>query len=211
MTTWRTRQPLLLPALHGICILRDNPGSGDGSPGSFSGIISVTLHRDLRYTSAMDRFRQFYTENRDRLHGYLLRRTGSVSATADLVQETFVRYLERYRDREHTPALLFSIGRNLFIDQWRRDSRTVPLRDDLPGNRPDQEETCILREQSRKILTAMESLSDDERELLALVIGGDLNYQQIADMRGYSVANVKVKVHRARQKIRQLMQEEGHE
>ena len=159
----------------------------------------------------MDRFRQFYTENRDRLHGYLLRRTGSLSATADLVQETFVRYLERYRDREHNPALLYSIGRNLFIDQWRRDSRTVLLRDDLPGNRPDQEETCILREQSQKIIAAIETLGDDERDLLALVIGGDLNYQQIADMRGYTVANVKVKIHRARQKIRKLMQEEGHE
>lgn len=174
-------------------------------------VFSVTLHRYLRYRNEMDRFRQFYTENRDRLHGYLLRRTGSLSATADLVQETFVRYLERYRDREHSPALLYSIGRNLFIDQWRQDSRTVPLRDDLPGNRPDQEQTCILREQSQKIIAAIETLGDDERDLLALVVGGNLNYQQIADMRGYTVANVKVKIHRARQKIRKLMQEEGYE
>jgi RNA polymerase sigma-70 factor, ECF subfamily len=51
----------------------------------------------------------------------------------------------------------------------------------------------------------MKELEDDEREILALVLSGDLNYKEIASVTGTSEANVKVKVHRARIKIKKKL------
>ncbi len=159
----------------------------------------------------MNRFRQFYTDYRDKLFGYLLRKTGNAHIAADLAQETFTRYLERYKNHEQSPALLFTIGRNLFYDQTRQaqhQSRIIANEDIVQDMVADQEETYLARERSGKILAALEKLGDEERDILALVVSSVLSYQEIADIRKCSVANIKVKVHRARQKLKKILQEQ---
>lgn len=158
----------------------------------------------------MHRFRKFYIDNRDKLFGYLLRRSGNRHLAADLVQETFTRYLERYRNHEQSPALLYTIGRNLFYDEMRHNNRLVPGEEIGQVTVADQEEAYIAKEESSKIFAAMERLGEDERDILALVVSSGLSYQEIADIRQCSVANIKVKVHRARQKLKKLLQENTH-
>lgn len=158
----------------------------------------------------MHAFRQFYIDNEGKLFGYLLRKSGNIHLAADLVQETFTRYLERYRNREESPALLFTIGRNLFYDHMRQKARIIPGDEIRTESVADQEETYIAKEESAKILAAMARLGEDERDILALVVSSGLGYQEIADIRKCSVANIKVKVHRARQKLKNLLQESDH-
>ena len=62
------------------------------------------------------------------------------------------------------------------------------------------------REELGEIFTAMEQLGDEERDVLAMVVSSGLSYQEIADIRKCSVANIKVSVHRARKKLRKLLQ-----
>lgn len=158
----------------------------------------------------MNTFRQFYIDNREKLFGYLLRKSGNSYLAADLVQETFTRYLERYRSHDKTPALLFTIGRNLFYDEMRYKNRLIPREEINQAAGADQEEAYIAKEESAKILAAMEHLGDDERDILALVVSSGLCYREIADIRQCSVANIKVKVHRARQKLKMVLQENSH-
>jgi RNA polymerase sigma-70 factor, ECF subfamily len=158
----------------------------------------------------MNRFRQFYIDNGDKLFGYLFRKSGSRHLAADLVQESFTRYLERYRHREQSLALLFTIGRNLFYDQMRLQKRFAPEEEIGHESVPGQEESYIAKEESSKVLAAMAQLGEDERDILALVVSSGLSYQEIADMRKCSLANIKVKVHRARQNLKKLLQEHNH-
>lgn len=158
----------------------------------------------------MHRFRQFYIDNGEKLFGYLLRKSGNTYLAADLVQETFTRYLERYRNHKQSPALLFTIGRNLFYDQMRFLKRFSPEEEISQDSVEGQEEKYIAKEESNRILAAMAQLGDDERDILALVVSSELNYQEIADIRQCSLANIKVKVHRARQKLKKLLQENSH-
>lgn len=158
----------------------------------------------------MNRFRQFYIDNGEKLFGYLLRKTGNTALAADLVQESFTRYLERYKDREQSPALLYTIGRNLFYDQVRHDKRSIPSDDIQLQSTANQEESYINREESSRVLGAMAQLKDDERDILALVVASGLSYQEIADIRDCTVANIKVKVHRARHKLKKILQENSH-
>jgi RNA polymerase sigma-70 factor (ECF subfamily) len=158
----------------------------------------------------MHKFRKFYIDNRDKLFGYLLRKSGNKHLAADLVQETFTRYMERYRNQEQSPALLYTIGRNLFYDEMRHNNRFVSGEEISKDTAADQEEAYIAKEESNKILATMERLGEDERDVLALVVSSGLGYQEIADIRQCSVANIKVKVHRARQKLKKLLQENTH-
>jgi RNA polymerase sigma-70 factor (ECF subfamily) len=55
------------------------------------------------------------------------------------------------------------------------------------------------------VLAAMKHLEEDERDLISLVVSSDLSYREVAEVTGISEANVKVKIHRARKKLRNLM------
>ena len=153
----------------------------------------------------MDKFRQFYTENRERLFGYLLRKSGNVSLAADLAQESFTRYLVQYRNHELSVALLFTIGRNIFYDHVRRQPRQIALAESPPDLADDQERLYIVREESRRVLAALQELDEEDRDILSLVDSSGLTYGAIAAIKGCSEVNIKVRVHRARQKLRQIL------
>jgi len=165
----------------------------------------------------MEGFRQFYSDNVDRLFRYLLRKSGNEFLAADLTQESFARYLERYRKRDASPALLFTIGRNLFNDHFRRQANfqahqyRQALADPQGRTEADQEERFIAQQQAKRIEEAIRQLSADEQDILALVIEGNMKYQDIARIRECSLASVKVTVHRARKKLKTLLEETDDE
>lgn len=160
---------------------------------------------------AMDAFRTLYAEHAERLFGYLLRKSGNPTLAADLAQETFTRFLERRGQGEMSVALLFTVARNLFYDHLRRQRRYVDLDETaIPADESsDQERKYIIREDFRQVLAAMQQLGDEERDILALVVAGDLTYAQIATIHGCSEGSIKVRVHRARQKLRQILRVEA--
>jgi len=51
-------------------------------------------------------------------------------------------------------------------------------------------------------------LKTDERDILALAISDGISYRDIASIAGISVENVKVKVHRTRLKLKEILQRE---
>jgi RNA polymerase sigma-70 factor, ECF subfamily len=153
----------------------------------------------------MEKFRQFYSDNREKLFGYLLRKSGNHYLAADLTQETFARYLERYRNHELSIPLLFTIGRNSFYDYIRRQPKQVALEEQSSETVRNQECLYIIREESRQVLDAIQQLDEEDRDLLSLVVSSGLAYGEIAAIKGCSEVAIKVRVHRARQKLRQIL------
>lgn len=154
----------------------------------------------------MKAFRTFYIENGERLFGYLLRKSGNAALAADLVQDTFTRYLSQYRSRELSVPLLFTMARNLFYDHMRKERpQADPAELDTLTSDEDQERLYMVREESRLVLKAMQELGEEDRDILALVATSGLNYREIAEVRGMSEAAIKVRVHRARQQLRTIL------
>ena len=58
------------------------------------------------------------------------------------------------------------------------------------------------------MLRALGTLPEDERDLLSLAGTGGLSYREIAAVSGLSEGNIKVRIHRARRKLRDLLREE---
>lgn len=155
----------------------------------------------------MNIFKEFYRSNKDRLFNYLLRKTGDYHLAADTMQESFTRYLERYNGRELSIALLFTISRHVLIDHARRQRPTVQF-DEEHHDRVHGQDPSLIREQSQQMLLALGQLDAAEADILALVAGGQLSYKEIAEITGTTVANIKIKVHRSRLKLRKILRQE---
>lgn len=160
----------------------------------------------LRYINSVRKFRAFYDKHKDRFFAYLMRSTGDYYLASDIMQESFTRYLESYGKNSQAASLLYTIGRNLIYDNARKQKRNAEIQPDQNNTVEDQEHYLMVREQYRQVLSAMQTLDADERDILALAVSSQLSYQEISSIAGISEANVKVKIHRARAKLRKIIQ-----
>ena len=165
----------------------------------------VTFHPFNRYIIKVSDFRAFYREHRDRLFAYLMRSTGDYYLSGDILQESFTRYLEKYGEEAPKPALLYTIARNAVVDGHRLKGREAPLSDPLDLSRHNPEAHMMVSEDCRRVLAGMQVLGREERDILSLVVSSGLPYRDVARIAGTSEANVKVRVHRARVKLKKIM------
>jgi RNA polymerase sigma-70 factor (ECF subfamily) len=135
--------------------------------------------------------------------------TGDYDLSRDIMQESFARCLSRYGDRINNVALLFKVARNLVIDHNRKSDRIEPLEERQTVDLTDVEHQVLVHEHYRKVLAALKSLSFDDRELLSLVANEILSYREIAAILGATENNIKVRVHRARKRLRGAMAKRG--
>ena len=139
---------------------------------------------------------------------YLMRMTGDSQRSSDIMQESFTRFLERYGPRSGNGPLLFKIARNAALDDARQNRRFSNIDSEELRDHRDQEGTILERESFREVIAAMQRLEKTEREILVLVVSRNLSYRQVAEMMGLSESNVRVKIHRARVKLKEILQKE---
>ncbi|MFI5077323.1 MAG: RNA polymerase sigma factor, partial [Vicinamibacteria bacterium] len=89
------------------------------------GLVEDARARDLAFTMDEDLFRVFYERTSRGLAGYLVRLCGDRQQAADLLQETYYRFLRAEAVLEndaHRRNYLYRIATNLVRDQRRRPS-----------------------------------------------------------------------------------------
>ena len=134
-----------------------------------------------------------------------MRSSGDYYLSGDILQESFTRYLEKYGDERLNPALLYTIAHNALVDGYRKMGRDTALSELQEPSGHNPETHMMVREDYRQVLAAMQELNQEERNILSLVVSSDLSYREIARIAGTSEANVKVRVHRARVKLKKMM------
>jgi RNA polymerase sigma-70 factor (ECF subfamily) len=146
-----------------------------------------------------------------RLARYLIYLTGRRDSVEDLVQETWLRVLDRgpqYGGRGRFEAWLFSIARNRAIDDLRR-RKVVSLdtpdpaspEENLPSALPASDLAspflaAAKSQDSVRLAAALECLGPIYREALLLRFQEDLSLQEIAKVVGASVPTVSSRIHR---------------
>jgi RNA polymerase sigma-70 factor (ECF subfamily) len=149
-----------------------------------------------------------------------LGRMGLDSAMAeDVAQETFLRvwrHAGKYNSRLGSlTTWILTIARNLALTRLslpgRRaetpvSSETLEIAADAPL--PDEQLVTLQRQQ--QLHAALACLSAADRSLLASSYIEELDLAAIASIEGCSMGAAKVRLHRARQRLRQIL-EAGHE
>jgi RNA polymerase sigma-70 factor (ECF subfamily) len=157
-------------------------------------------------------FARVYNEHVWRVYGFLAYRLRDHTAAEDLTQTTFERALRawsRFDPRKASEQTwLLTIARNLLIDHHRRDrsDRLEPIDERVLPTVAGPEERITTEPD---VAEALASLSDRDREILALRFGGDLTGPEIAELTGLNPANVQQILSRSLRKLRVLLEAEA--
>jgi RNA polymerase sigma factor (sigma-70 family) len=135
--------------------------------------------------------------------------SGNHALAEDIAAETFARALTA-GDRIQTgtvKAYLLRIARNLFVDAVRRDSRIENFtgsEDQISDPAPNPEAVARSRMELEVTWQALAALSEGERSALLMSAVTGLSQEEIAAALECSVPAVKLRIHRARLRLRQL-------
>lgn len=138
----------------------------------------------------------------------------------EAAQEVFVRAyrdLGGYRAEAPLQHWLSRIARNVAYDYWRkvRRDRLVPTEsseiDRLSEGATSADEDASDSRERELLHEALDLLSPDQRLVFSLFYLDERSIREIASELGLSVANVKIRLYRARKSIQKFIGRETHE
>jgi RNA polymerase sigma-70 factor (ECF subfamily) len=153
------------------------------------------------------------------VYGYLYRLSGDAALADELANETFYRAilaLDGFRGDASVKTWLLKIARNLYLNHVKREKRMMSLDALLEKGitfrayQPDPEAETVNRERAEALQRALLSLSETDRSILLLASQEQLPYQEIGQIIGISVAAVKVRIFRARQRLAHALEKENN-
>lgn len=152
----------------------------------------------------------------DEIRLYAVRLTGDSAWADDLVQETYLRFLQAREDIQSNSerAWLYRTARNLFIDQFRRQKRTRKIKDviksdilpDLTQQRSSQPHNALEKEESfGEVFDAVDLLPHRQREVILLKFQQGLSYDEISQITGDTKTTIGWLLHEAITKLRKKL------
>ena len=141
----------------------------------------------------------------DKLYRYCYFRVRDVQTAEDLVQETFLRWLDHYpgqREREALPTL-YTIARNLCVDVTRQ-RETLPLLE-TDQVAADPAGTLVERWDLER---ALETLTPQDQELLLLRYANQVPLQALSRLTGLSRFAIYRRFGRLLTQLREALREE---
>jgi RNA polymerase sigma factor (sigma-70 family) len=164
-----------------------------------------------------DLFEIFYREHVEVVQRFVVRRVGDRERAADLTTEIFLAAVDsahNYRPRRGAPrSWLLGIARALVANEGRRRNRQRAGEGRLRGSALlDEDDAARLdaridaAARSRQLYRAMDRLPESERTILELVAIDELSLKEAAAAAGMHPATARVRLHRARRKLRTELQ-----
>jgi RNA polymerase sigma-70 factor (ECF subfamily) len=170
-------------------------------------------------------FEILLTRHRRAIYNFIFRYVGSREVAEDLMQEAFLRVIkgaEDYQRQAKFTTWLYTIARNLCVDHSRRmkhrkaQSLDAPLGKDgdggtlldvVAGHEMAADRKVVSTELAGKMKQAIESLSEEQREVFLMREFLDLPFKQIAEVVGVPENTVKSRMRYALEKLRLELEE----
>ena len=166
-------------------------------------------------------FEQLALEHFDAVYRMALKLTKHPDDASDLVQDTYVKAIRACKGFEERGggmrSWLFTILHHTFYSKVKREARgpiaveeffEEDTRETTPGEpAPARDLRSFDWEQvDERIKEAVESLSDEHREVLLLWGIEGLKYREIADVTGVPIGTVMSRLHRARKTLSEMLE-----
>lgn len=176
---------------------------------------------DLRaFESLLDRYRR-------PMYNFLLRTVRDPQAAEDLLQEVFVRVVQRasdFRGDSRFSTWAYTIARNLSIDHARKmshrrhasldapargqgDTEAPPLSERVEHPSPTAERAAIGQQVQVALRAAVEALPDDQREVFLLRQVQHLSFLEIAEIVGVPENTAKSRMRYALERLQSALAE----
>jgi RNA polymerase sigma-70 factor, ECF subfamily len=152
----------------------------------------------------------------DPLLRYLQRYAGDPVVAEDLLQETLIRIdrgLPSFEGRASLKTWAFTIATRVAADHFRRPVNRVRIVDvDETADVSDADRTAdqrlVIDEMNACVREVVDSLPEDYRTAIVLHDLEGLSAIETAEVAGCSVASAKIRIHRARVRLKQAMEKE---
>lgn len=140
----------------------------------------------------------------DKIYRYCYFKTGSAVLAEDLTQETFLKYFSQssYINRGKPLAYLYTIAKNLCTDSYKAKP-VEQLQEDVPAS-----DAMGQAELQFSVRQALETLKQDDRELLLLRFVNQLSVGEISNLSGQSRFAVYRKTNAALAQLKKILKEE---
>jgi len=166
------------------------------------------------------RFVLLYEKESDAVFRYCIIRTSSREIALDISQESFMRFwdsLIKGKDITNDRAFIFTIAKNLIID-WYRKKKSVSLEsmgESFEGEDQDVLDRLIIGDdgqekeefnaEGRYIIEKIKELDEPYQQVMYLRFVEDMKPKEIAEILEQPVNVVSVRIFRALEKMREIM------
>jgi RNA polymerase sigma-70 factor (ECF subfamily) len=165
-------------------------------------------------------FWEIYDQYYTKVRGFILSLVKDHWVADDLIQETFLRIqqnIESLRDPSKLSSWIFRIAYNFCQDHFRQ-WKAVRRRESTGLEQTEGLEEAFIQEASIQkeleqrqmgecVQNQIDLLPGPLRAVLVLFDIMELSHQEIADTLGITIENVKVRLHRARRKLKAILEE----
>ncbi len=171
-------------------------------------ISDNTLIKKIR-AGDRDSFAVIVERYKTQIYSLMYRYSGSVEDAADMTQDVFCRsfeQLESYREQKSFFAWLYTLALNYARDWSRkRSTRTRTLdrysKEYANSEMKTPERIIEADQQIRGLVSALELLADDRREMVLLKYRHERSIKEIAEIFELSESAVKMRLHRALEEL----------
>jgi len=128
----------------------------------------------------------------------------------DLAQETFIKVwkqLPKFRNESSIGTWIFRIASNTCLRQIQKDKK-MPM-SELPLEIKDEILETNIEKDIQLLYQYISELQEVERIIISLELE-DMNQKEIAEIVGLSEGNVRVKIHRIKEKLTQKFNKNGN-
>ena len=168
------------------------------------GRIEATKGNDARLAS-------LYEEYYDKIARYAYIRIGDRSEAEDIAGEVFLKALESLKTYQERgipmQAWLFKIAHNLVVDHLRKvtKNKMVPIETIEIRDEADPEAAAEMKMELERVTVAMQSLTEEQREVMRLRFFGGLTSREVGGLLSKSDGAVREMQRAALEKLRQLL------
>ena len=156
----------------------------------------------MKSTAWENLFRKYYNEALLYVFSFCHNR----ALAEDLVQEAYMRAIRSIdEEKDSFKFWLFKVCRNLYFDTLRKNKKVEAITSDMPSNESLVDDV-IQKDEYRALYKAISILKDDFREVVRLYYFDSMSVKEIASIVDESVDNVKIKLYRARLKLKDILE-----
>ncbi len=151
-------------------------------------------------------FKKIFDSNSKKIYHLCFGYTGDDAAANDLLQETFLKVwqnLDKFREQSMISTWIYRIAVNTCLTYLKKEKRQA--KDELTPNIIENQPEIISekQEQIKLLYTCISQLEENERLIITMVMD-EIPYPEIAEISGISEGNLRVKIHRIKQKLTEL-------
>ena len=156
----------------------------------------------MKSTAWENLFRKYYNEALLYVFSFCHNR----ALAEDLVQEAYMRAIRSIdEEKDGFKFWLFKVCRNLYFDTLRKNKKVEAITSDMPSNESLVDDV-IQKDEYRALYKAISLLKDDFREIVRLYYFDSMSVKEIASIVDESVDNVRIKLYRARLKLKDILE-----